>query len=70
MGAKGGSVPPALEEHFYVKERGKDNSALLMLSTDMIFSHFLLTFFCQAPPQQLITCHEIQQWLEAYVCEK
>ena len=35
----GGSTPPALEE------RGQGNqNALLVLSTDIIFSHFLLTF--------------------------
>jgi len=38
-GAKGGSAPP------FLGERGKEGkNALLLQSTDLIFSHFLLTF--------------------------
>ena len=58
------------------KSGGKGGKcALLLLSTDLTFSHFLLTFVLLSGlisfyPQDFISCHEIQQWLGAYVCEK
>ena len=50
-------------------------SALLMLSTDIIFSHFIHTFVLLSGStsfyvQEFITCHEMQQCLGAYLCEK
>ena len=49
--------------------RGKGGKrSLLMLSTDLIFSNFLLTFVLLSGsisfyPQNFMTCHEMQQWL-------
>ena len=42
-----------------------------MLSTDISFSHFLLTFVhlsgsTSFHPQEFMTCHEMQQWLGTY----
>ena len=64
-GAKEANASPALEE------LGKgDRSALLMLCTDKILSHFLLTFVLLSSstsiyPQGFLTCHKMQQWLGA-----
>ena len=69
-GGVGGSAPPAL------KERGQGcKSALPTLPNDLIFLYFLLTFLLLLGPiffylQDSMTCHEMQQWLGAYVCEK
>ena len=74
-GARGRSGGGAAHP-LHSKSGGKEGkSALLMLSTDLIFSHFLLTFVLLSGsisfyPQNFMTCHEMQQWLGAYVCEK
>ena len=50
---------------------GGGKSALLMLSTDVIISHFLLTFALSGSTsvysRDVMTCHVIQQFLEAHV---
>ena len=58
------------------KSGGKGGiSVLLTLSTDLISPNFLRTFVLLSGstslyPQDSKTCHEMQQWLGAYVCEK
>ena len=51
-----------------LKSRGKGPKGLLMLCTNRSFSHFLPTFVLLSGstsfyPQELITCHEMQQLL-------
>ena len=56
-----------------LEQRGQGGkSALLLSSTDEVFSHFLLTFVLLpgSKPfyfQEFIICHEMQQWLGAGV---
>ena len=68
---EGGSSAPLLSK----SGRKEGKSDLLLRSTDLIFSHFLLTFVLLSGsisfyPQDFMTCHEMKQWLGALVCEK
>ena len=59
-----------------LKSRGRGSKiTLLMLPTDIIFARFLLAFVLPTGatslcPQEFITCHQMHQWLEVYVCER